>query len=351
MDAQIKNQGQQADKPTAATADNDTANQVEELANANAQKSMQIDPQALEQLASNRARDSHQAREALGLNSVEPDIEKEKAKLDAVNESKRSAWLSKASTTETAKTQASDNKVTSDEIFTATEAEIKPVVPPEIESQYLRVGDKFYHPKTPDMLAFEDKGNKLETKSNSENIASSMVRIAESRGWDEIKVTGSETFRKEVWLEAAARGMHVKGYSPSEQDKAELLKRDKDADLNKVEKGASNFRAGEKPEQSTALPADTTDTPSKRMAQAFANENPVDAVKQFPELAGVAAISAAIDKKAQADGLTPAQRATVNARVRQNVVNSIERGETPEVKIKDAIELKNEPKEEKEYTR
>ena len=53
---------------------------------------------------------------------------------------------------------------------------------------------------------------------------------AEARGWDEIKVSGTETFRKEVWLEAASRGMHVKGYVPSEQDKAELAKRTREFD-------------------------------------------------------------------------------------------------------------------------
>ena len=103
-------------------------------------------------------------------------------------------------------TKASDNTVESDEIFTASQADIKPLVPQDIEKRYLRVGSTFYHPKNTDLVAFEDKGNKLETRSNSEQIAESMVRIAEARGWDEIKVSGSETFRREVWLEAAATG-------------------------------------------------------------------------------------------------------------------------------------------------
>lgn len=53
---------------------------------------------------------------------------------------------------------ASGNKLESDKIFTASQADVKPLVPPEIEKQYLRVGDKFYHPKNTDLVAFEDKG-------------------------------------------------------------------------------------------------------------------------------------------------------------------------------------------------
>ena len=327
-----------------------------------------LDPSALERVAAASARDSAQARETLGLNTVEPNLEKQQQQLAGEEETKRSAWLKKAEEAKAAQPVASektpsDNKVESDEIFTASQADVMPVVPPEIEKQYLRVGDKFYHPKNTDLVAFEDKGNKLETKSNSENIAESMVRIAEARGWDEIKVSGSETFRKEVWLEAASRGMHIKGYSPTEQDKAELSKKVSESDANKIEKDNKPFRAREKeaeeaqakqpdaakpePKQEPAKP----DSPNKRMAEAFANESAVDAVKKHPELAGAAAAVAMMDKKADADGLTEQQRAVVAARVRQNVVNSIERGDIPQVTVKEDVEVKREANTDKEYSR
>jgi hypothetical protein len=319
---------------------------------------LRIDPADRERVAAARARDAAQVRDALGLNSVEPNIEKEQQQLSEAQDAQRAAWLKKA---EAANAQApvngkapGGNQVESDEIFTATQSEIKPAVPAEIEKQYLRVGDKFYHPKNTDLVAFEDKGNKLETKSNSEAIAESMVRIAEARGWDEIKVSGSETFRKEVWLEAASRGMHVKGYSPSEQDKAELAKRMSQTEANKVEKDNKPFRAREnedaKEVKAQAEPP-KPEAPNKRMAESFAKDAPEEAVKKHPELAGAAAAVAAMDKKAEADGLNPQQRAIVMARVRQNVVNSIERGNIPEVKVKEKIEVKREVKEEKEHAR
>lgn len=314
-------------------------------------QAMALAPAALERVAAARARDSAQLREAMGLNTVEPYLDKQQQLLAGEEETKRSAWLKKAEEAEAAQLvssekAASGNKLESDEIFTASQADVKPLVPPEIEKQYLRVGDKFYHPKNTDLMAFEDKGNRLETKSNSENIADAMVRIAEARGWDEIKVSGSETFRREVWLEAASRGMHVKGYSPTEQDKAELAKRVNEFEANQVEKDNKPFRAREK-EAEEVKPGSA----NKRMAEAFANESPVEAVKKHPELAGAAAAVAVMDKKAEADGLTPAQRAVVSARVRQNVVNSIERGDIPEVMVKEEIEVRRDAREEREYSR
>jgi hypothetical protein len=279
-----------------------------------------------------------QARETLNLNTVVPYIERQQQQL--AGEETKSA---KPAVNEKS---SADNKVESDEAFTARQSDRKPAVPPDIEKQYLRVDDKFYHHKNTDTVAFEDKGNRLETKSNSENIAESMVRIAEARGWDEIKVSGSETFRKEVWLEAASRGMHIKGYSPTEQDKVELANRVSKSETNKIEKENKPFRAREK-EAEEAKP----DNQNKRIAETFVNQSATDAVKTYPELAGALAAVAAMEKKAEADGLNPQQRAVVSARIHQNVMNSIERGDIPKVKIKEDIEVKREPKEEREYAR
>jgi hypothetical protein len=309
------------------------------------------DAAALARMEEARRRDFAEVRESMGLNTIEPNIEREKQRLEGEAEAGRQAWLAQAAAEKQQPAKSAQqgqapggNGVESDEIFTATQADTKAIVPPEIEKQYLRVGDKFYHPKNTELVAFEDKGNKLETKSNSENIAESMVRIAEARGWDEIKVTGSETFRREVWLEAAARGMHVKGYTPSEQDKAALAKRAGEAEVNRVEKETTPFRGRE-----NEKPA--PDSANKQRAEAFAKEAPAEAVKKHPELAGAAAAMAAIDKKAEADGLNPAQRAVVAARVKQNVVNAIERGDIPEVKAREQVEQKREASNSREYAR
>jgi hypothetical protein len=161
-----------------------------------------------------------------------------------------------------------------------------------------------------------------------------MVRIAEARGWNEIKVSGSETFRREVWLEAATRHMHVKGYHPSEQDFAALSKREKSVDparpqISEAKGAAHGLQVAE--EQALNL----------RRAETFKRELvPEAGTRVHPELAGSYAAAAAIERKAEADGLTPQARAIVAARVRQNIVNSIEHGVLPSVSKIETIEVK-----------
>jgi hypothetical protein len=355
-DAAIKQSGLPESKLDAALAEQQAKVSAKEIG---------LDPAALERVAASRNREFAQVREAMGLNTVEPNIEKQQQQLAGEEESKRAAWLKKGEEAKVVQAPSekstSGNKVESDEIFTATQSDIKPAIPPEIEKQYLRVGDKFYHPKNTDSVAFEDKGNKLETKSNSGNIAESMVSIAAARGWDEIKVSGSESFSREVWLEASSRGMQVKGYSPSEQDKAELAKRMREPEINKIEQANKPFRGREndetkeiKTQAEAPKPEVKANTPHQRMAESFAKDSQDEAVKKHPELAGAVALTAAMDKKAQADGLSPAQREVVAARVRQNLVNSIERGNIPEIKIKEEkteVVRSTHRKEEREYGR
>lgn len=409
-----------------------------------------FDKGALDRVAAARANDRAAAEKTLGLNSIERDTEKEREQFSADTRSDEVAVMQQQKSAENAPRQPqqikTDNKVESDEIFTAEESDKQKAVPPEVEQKYLRVGDKFYNAKNTSMLAFEDKGNKLETASNSESIAESMVRIAQARGWDEIKVSGSEIFRREAWLEAASRGMSVKGYLPSEQDKAELAKR---APENKIEKVNETFRAREK---EASLPHTKSDSSTDRIpvsgqlagvllehgkarfnfdkdenqsyfvkfqgdngkekivwgidlaraveaseakvgqrielenqgrktvtvdapvrdadgkvtgfekkethrniwevkADAFRTQDPKEVLQKHPELASTYAALRAVDKRAEADGLNEQQRAIVAARVRQNAINSIERGNIPAVNIKDQMGIHAERNPEREQSR
>ncbi len=76
-----------------------------------------------------------------------------------------------------------------------------------------------------------------------------------------------------------------------------------------------------------------------QMAKSFANEPPSEAVKKFPQLAGAYATVAAINKKAEADGLDERQIAIINTKIREAVNKSIERGEIPNTKIKKEKEV------------
>lgn len=99
------------------------------------------------------------------------------------------------------------------------------IVPPEVEGAFLKVQNKFYHPKNQKRVAFEDHGKKLHTALSEAPVVLAMVQIAEARGWKEIKVSGTPEFRKEAWRAAALRGISVQGYKPTELDLADLERR------------------------------------------------------------------------------------------------------------------------------
>lgn len=99
------------------------------------------------------------------------------------------------------------------------------LIPKEVADKYLQVDDKFYFRKNKDVVIFEDKGAKLETKLNSPSVAVDLVRIAAERNWKEIKITGTPEFKSEVWMEAESRGIATTGYKPTDIDKAMLKER------------------------------------------------------------------------------------------------------------------------------
>lgn len=308
-------------------------------------ETMVLDPQALARVAAARARDSERAREELRGEVTPNSIE--------------SAGKAPGQTQQKEQPRRGDNQVESDEILTATQPDPRPVVPPEVSRQYLRVGDKFHDPVKTNEVVFEDKGNRLETKSNSETVAENMVRIAEARGWDEIKVAGSETFRREAWLEAAQRGMTVKGYTPSEVDLAQLEHRKLDAQSIKITATPPGVRSRDDtpttaPDPKTEAKADKPDaalTPAQKMAQTFRTESPEAAAKQHPELAGTAAALAAVEKKVGADRLNAQQREIVMSRVQEVFANSIENGNVPAVKLREQREISREAKQSRGVSR
>lgn len=70
--------------------------------------------------------------------------------------------------------------------------------------------------------AFRDQGRRLVTATESQEVVKDLVAIAQHRNWDRIHVTGSEEFRRSVWIEARQKGLEVRGYKPNDRDLQEL---------------------------------------------------------------------------------------------------------------------------------
>lgn len=98
-------------------------------------------------------------------------------------------------------------------------------VPTSILDRYLierdRQGrpERYFRDHRAALPTFQDHGRSLSTRQVYPDAISDMLKVARHRGWDRIRITGDEGFRREVWVQARALGMDVKGYRPTERDR------------------------------------------------------------------------------------------------------------------------------------
>jgi Large polyvalent protein-associated domain 7 len=104
---------------------------------------------------------------------------------------------------------------------TVPEADSRPV-PDHVSARYLKVGNKYHF--TNGDLAFRDRGRKLSTQLENTEVIRDLVAIAKERGWNDVTLGGTERFRKEAGKQARLAGLAVRGYRPSELDRAQLAR-------------------------------------------------------------------------------------------------------------------------------
>jgi putative DNA primase/helicase len=93
-------------------------------------------------------------------------------------------------------------------------------VPESVRDRFQQKGHRFHFPDG--AIAFRDHGRKLSTPSENTEVIRSLVEIARARGWEEITVAGTESFRRQAWREARLEGLAVRGYRPSEEERSKL---------------------------------------------------------------------------------------------------------------------------------
>ena len=93
-------------------------------------------------------------------------------------------------------------------------------IPASVKERFIQVDNQYYFPdKT---YAFGDRGTKLVTRSENQEVIRSIVAIAKAREWNRVTVRGTEDFRRTAWLQASLSGIEVSGYQPSKVEKAHL---------------------------------------------------------------------------------------------------------------------------------
>jgi hypothetical protein len=66
---------------------------------------------------------------------------------------------------------------------------------------------------------FRDRGGSLVSSHAYPDAIADMLKIARHRGWNQVRVTGDPAFRREVWVQAQAMGLEVRGHRPRERDR------------------------------------------------------------------------------------------------------------------------------------
>jgi hypothetical protein len=98
----------------------------------------------------------------------------------------------------------------------------KQAVPEDVRRRFVQLKDEYYFPDG--AKAFTDRGDRLTTQSENSEVVRSLIVIAQSRGWGEVRVRGSERFRREAWAAAQTAGIEIRGYKPSEFEQSRLAR-------------------------------------------------------------------------------------------------------------------------------
>ncbi len=192
---------------------------------------------------------------------------REQAKLMPEQDAGTAGAMAEANRAATARnTDTADNQIGGDP------ASRKPVVtkdgydvPAQVASRYMVKEGRFWKldameakpgagpDATPDAMStrqphFEDVGARLNSRQNDRATIADMMAVAKAKNWDSIVVRGSETFRRNAWIEASLAGVEVKGFQPSESDEALL-------EAAKRERAALTIKAGTSPAPGVAQKA------------------------------------------------------------------------------------------------
>ncbi|MBV6855859.1 MULTISPECIES: LPD7 domain-containing protein [Xanthomonas] len=183
-------------------------------------------------------------------------------------------------------------------------------IPERLNKYYHQDGNAYRSATINDKIEFVDRGHRMHGyRPISQFTIRSMVEIAENRGWKSLEITGDQAFKSRAYVEAASRGMEVKGYEPNAKD-AELLKN-----------RADRKEAKENPKVQAFMNAD-----DKRKMTA--------AAKKFPELKDAFAARAAVVKHAETIDSIKGREQYVGGMV-DRIALAVHRGEAiPQVQIK-----------------
>ncbi|HEY1891000.1 MAG TPA: LPD7 domain-containing protein [Steroidobacteraceae bacterium] len=95
-------------------------------------------------------------------------------------------------------------------------------LPQSVRDRFIQDKRRFYFPDG--APAFRDHGRRLSTGSENTEVISSLIEIARTRGWEEVRIAGTRKFRQEAWRQGRLAGLEVRGYKPTESERAAVVR-------------------------------------------------------------------------------------------------------------------------------
>ena len=81
-------------------------------------------------------------------------------------------------------------------------------------------GRDYHFRDVPGKVAFKERWLSMQTSVDAPAVVKAMLDRAQERGWEAIRVKGSEEFQRQAWIAATARGIKAVGYEPTQGDRA-----------------------------------------------------------------------------------------------------------------------------------
>ena len=98
-------------------------------------------------------------------------------------------------------------------------------LPEAVRQRYVRTENgRYLSAENGSTVLFEDQGKRISTTTADPQIVEDMLAVAQAKGWDSIKLTGSREFKSMMYVAAESRGIRTAGYTPTEADKALLAR-------------------------------------------------------------------------------------------------------------------------------
>ena len=81
-------------------------------------------------------------------------------------------------------------------------------------------GRDYHFRDQPGKVAFQERWRSMTSTVDTPAVVKAMVDRAQERGWETLRVKGSEEFMRQAWIAANARGIKAVGYDPTAGDRA-----------------------------------------------------------------------------------------------------------------------------------